>query len=272
MNFGINQQNDGLPPAPKICAVLSTGRLGFADFWTSAWRAFQMFGISFKRCCGAFWGQVLERTMQECLDEGYDWIITLDNDSWFTPEHVRVLCQLMVHSQEMFGGRFADAIIPVQTMRDNQHPMFVVKGQDGEPLSGKHPASIMHAPLVPVLSGHFGLTLIRAAALRKMPHPWFWSQPSPDGTWGEKHLDEDMYFWQMFRKAGNQAYLAPGVCIGHMQQVVTFTGTPETNWEPQHVYLQQADRGNIPAHCKPQAIPMPTPEAAKPEPKTESIW
>lgn len=265
------KQQEQLPPAPKICAVLSTGRLGFADFWTSSWRSFGPFGIAFKRCCGAYWGQIIERTIDECVSEGYDWIITLDNDSWFTPDHVRVLCQLMVHSQQMLGGKFADAIIPIQTMRDNEHPMFVVQGQDGKPLSGRHPSSIMQAPLVPVLSGHFGLTLIRTKALKKMPHPWYWDQPGPDGKWGEGHLDADMYFWKQFREAGNQAYLAPGICLGHLQQVVTFTGTPENNWEPIHVYMQKADRGEIPAHCKP--VPIPMPQTEQPQPQVpESIW
>jgi len=242
-------------PNQQICAVMSMPRLGFNDNWRCAVRAFGACGINYKTLCGAFWGQTLERVMMECIAEGYDYIITLDYDSWFTPQHVMVLAQLMLHSQLMFGEE-ADAIIPVQIMREHRHPMFTVHGPDGRRLSEGPPEWFMQ-PLTPVSSGHFGLTMFRVAKLQHMPHPWFMSTPDPTGCWGADRLDEDMYFWKKFREHGLRAYLANGLSLGHMELVVTFPGTQDTNWEPVPVHIQDAEKGHIPAYCKPQPVVDP---------------
>jgi hypothetical protein len=55
---------------------------------------------------------------------------------------------------------------------------------------------------------HFGCTVISTAALKRTPKPWFLGKPNDDGEWGEGRRDDDIYFWENFRKAGNRCYVS----------------------------------------------------------------
>ena len=229
----------------KIWAVMSAPRLGFMDNMFSAMRAFLPLGIKLERGCGAFWGHILQNMMEKHLDDGTDWLFTLDYDTWFTRNHVIKLCQLMAENPQ------ADAIAPVQIYREQDYPLVGVFGEASDGLVNVDVREFQK-PLTEVATAHFGLTLFRVEALRKMEFPWFWEQPGPDGRWQKGRQDPDIYFWNKFRAAGNKIFQANEVYVGHLQLVCTFPGKPEENWKPRHVYVKDLDAGKIPPWCEPE--------------------
>jgi hypothetical protein len=57
-----------------------------------------------------------------------------------------------------------------------------------------------------------------------MPKPWFWSKPAPDGSWGDGHVDEDIYFWRQWAAAGKTLFNANRVVVGHCELMVKWPG------------------------------------------------
>lgn len=153
-----------------------------------------------------------------------EWILTVDYDSIFTKEQVEQLLWLASEHPE------ADAIAPVQVKRGGGTPLMTVRGEDGKLLS-RLPFSAFEPDLLKCATAHFGLTMIRVEALKKLPHPWFLGVPNKDGLWDEGKVDDDIYFWNQWEKAGNSLYLANRVVIGHAQLLVSWPGR---NFEPVH--------------------------------------
>ncbi len=229
----------------KIKAVMSMPRIAFTDNMFSAMRALLPYGIELTRGAGVFWGQVLTRIIQEALSKGAEYILTLDYDTWFRREHLMALVKLMLEFPE------ADAIIPVQIMREQDTPLVGVRDTGGhvvKELSVKQ----MSGDLTQIASGHFGLSLFRASVFEKLAKPWFHSVPSPQGDWGEGRQDDDITFWNNFATVGLKAFMANKVTIGHLQMMCTFAGTKENNWAPVHCYMNDIEDGKIPAHCIPE--------------------
>ena len=190
----------------KVEAVYSVPRLCFTDNMMCAVAAFLPLGISLRKDSGAFWEQSLSRVFQEALDAGADYIIAVDYDSVFTQDDVKYLLTLAVAND-------LDAVFPVQIKR----------GCD-EMLATIAPDAVPSVHLTPALTGHFGLTVIKADSLRKLPKPWLWSIPSrTTGEWakGEK-TDADIAFWCLAVQTGWKVMLAHRCRIGHMEQIVSY--------------------------------------------------
>lgn len=69
----------------------------------------------------------------------------------------------------------------------------------------------------PVMTAHFGCTLFRVSAFKKLPQPWFYPSFKPNG---EQAYDDDINFWLGFDKAGLKAFLTPRIVVGHLEVVV----------------------------------------------------
>jgi predicted SAM-dependent methyltransferase len=206
----------------KIVAVMSMPRLCFTDNIFAAHKAFLPLGINIEKGTGVFWEQVLTRMLEKNMDA--DYLITLDYDSYFQQEHVIRLCQLMQENE-------VDAIVPLQSKREGENNLF-----------GRTTDQPNEGNLIPIVTGHFGLTIFRTSALRKLSKPWIWGQPNPDGTWGENRLDPDIYFWKKFHEEGFKTCLSKEVIIGHLQLMCTY---PSPNG-PVHLYLNDVNEGKIP--------------------------
>jgi hypothetical protein len=98
---------------------------------------------------------------------------------------------------------------------------------EGVPVQGVSSKPYVELDAVPVDSAHFGLTAIRASALRNMPKPWFKSEPAVDGGWGDGRVDDDIYFWRALKRSGSQLAVCPRVAVGHMELMVRWPG-PDT--------------------------------------------
>jgi len=85
----------------------------------------------------------------------------------------------------------------------------------------------------PVDTAHFGLTIIRTAALRRMKKPWFHGVPNDKDEWGDGRVDPDIFFWKQFRESGNVAAVCPQVAIGHAELVITW---PDQKLQAIHQY------------------------------------
>jgi hypothetical protein len=235
----LNLQGEKRKPLPDnleniIEGCMSVPRLGFQDNFFSWVRALVPLGLAPTRYDGAFWGQCIERVMDQAVKNGKQWVLTCDYDSVFTREHVERLITLALEHPE------ADAICPIQVKRGSGggRPLLTMKGADGKACETVTMEQL-EEPLLPIATGHFGLTMIRTEKLKKMPHPWFLGVPNEQGEWGEGRVDDDIYFWKQWEKAGNSLYVATHVTVGHMQAMISW---PDMEFAEIHQYPEDFNK------------------------------
>lgn len=199
----------------KVAAVMSVPRLGFTDNMTCASSAFWPMRIPIINVQGAFWGQCLERGMEQIIDAGVDVILTVDYDTAFKKSDVESVLRLMHDNPDI------SAVVPVQKGRGNMPVLMSMKTRSGQ-MRKDIPITELAAETTQIASGHFGLTAIRVKDLLEIQHPWFISQPNADGKWGPGRVDDDIYFWKLMEKNNKKVVLANRVTIGHMQLMVTW--------------------------------------------------
>lgn len=201
----------------KVSIVLSCPRLAFMDNYFCAASTALKYGCSISKGTGAFWDQTMDKLLTEHSreDSGNHFICTMDYDSVFEPE-----CLPRLVSVALATGY--DAVAPLQTKRDDQKLLFTPKGMYGVTSEVTLPVEWWEQPAQPADSAHFGLTLLRCSALRRMPKPWFLGVPSQDGTWGDNREDPDIGFWRRWRECGNTLAICPQVAIGHAELVITW--------------------------------------------------
>jgi hypothetical protein len=158
-----------------------------------------------------------------------DWVIVIDYDSMFTPKHLHDLLHTLALRPDI------DALAALQRRRSDSVPLMAIRGQSSVTVNGDP---------VKVSSAHFGLTILRMAALQDLPKPWFHSAPNDRGEWNEDRLDDDIYFWRKWEKAGKTLCVAPNVRIGHLQVMVD---EYDDNYKPRTVYVSEwAQNGGVP--------------------------
>lgn len=197
-------ESEDLGPPIKIAAIASVPRLGFNATWDRVNIALFTLGIPLATTHGVFWDQCLSRGIEQILkDQNPDYVLVLDYDSVFSTAHLARLCQLMIENPQF------DAICPVQMKREENAALFKLPQESA-------------GEVIRIGSGHFGLTLFKSQVFRRVPKPWFHSQPNDQGEWGEKRIDADIWFWRQFAIAGCVVGLAREVKIGHLELMVTW--------------------------------------------------
>jgi hypothetical protein len=116
-----------------------------------------------------------------------------------------------------------DAIIPVQSKRAANTALFGITGDDGKPKTSM-PTSQLNRNLLPISTGHFGLTIFRADKLRSFERPWMSSKPNSEGRWVKGKVDADIDFWFHWKESGRHLHLAPRVVVGHQIEMVAWPG------------------------------------------------
>jgi hypothetical protein len=197
----------------KVAAVMSTPRLGFTDNFFCVSSALAPHGISPIKVTGAFWGQCLQRAMEQVIDT-HDVILTIDYDTVFNAKTVEALLALLMHSGY-------DAIAPLQTKREANAVMFALPGNSSDEKTTVD-GDFFSKVVQPVETAHFGLTFLRTAALKKMKKPWFLAKANEVGEWTGGHVDEDIAFWKGWAASGNKLGLATHVSVGHAELMVTW--------------------------------------------------
>jgi len=218
-------------------AVLSAPRFAPTMHMRYAFKAFALAHVPYQIGGGAYWHQVMSQVLEMQIEAGSRYIITCDYDTIFTHQDVMELYRLMEAVPE------ADAICSLQSKRgDEKVALFGMKSKEGEYIQAM-PAYNMTRYLLPISTGHFGLTIFRADKLNAMPRPWMNSMPNDDGIWDEGKVDADINFWNNWNKAGNTLYLAPRVIVGHMQELVSW---PTHDMTPIHQTCSDYDKSGIP--------------------------
>lgn len=204
-------------PFPKVAAVISMPRLGFNDFWSCAYQSLSAFRIPIRKSSGPYWDRDLVRGIEQSLEE-YDpeWILTCDYDTIFTPVQVADLLSLAARYPH------ADAIAPLQTARWHNAPMFTIRHpKTGELIPHVEREILEGGEILRAETAHFGLTLLRASAMKELPKPWFKRQFSVSGDYdGEGALDPDVNFWHHWKQNGKTLYIALRVPVGHCELTV----------------------------------------------------
>lgn len=203
----------------RVEAVMSVPRLGFMDNFFTWAQALMPLGIRPTKVTGAFWGQCLQRVIEQFVDE-CEYILTIDYDTFFTQRDIEYLMTLAMTFQ-------CDAVTGLQTKREDGRPMITMKGMLDNPEASKEhkiEKSWFCAPVQEVDTAHFGCTIISTAALKRTPKPWFLGVPNDAGEWGDGRVDDDIHFWRQFKKAGNRLFVSPRVVLGHGEYMITWPG------------------------------------------------
>ncbi|MCS3690942.1 methyltransferase domain-containing protein [Bradyrhizobium elkanii] len=221
----------------RVSGAMSMPRLAFTDNFFCCMEACIPCNVKLRKHGGAFWGQSMTKVFERILEEDDpDAILTIDYDSVFLPKHLAHLMQLLMLHPEI------DALAPIQSSRHLPTTLFTVHGKEGDNAPAL-PRTAFEGDTVPVATAHFGLTLIRTEALRRMEKPWFQASPDSEGRWGEGKVDEDIGFWRRWEAAGNSLHLASHVPIGHMELLVKW---PDINLQTFHQSVTDFQINGVP--------------------------
>jgi len=230
------------PPRPlsEVHAIMSMPRVAWTDTMGELSEAAATLGINTSRAQGVFWGQCLERLMEQAqLNDAIKYVLTVDYDSIFNASDIVRLWQVMETNPDI------DALCPLQIGRERDCVIFSLADKAGQLLK-ETPLDTFHRDAVDMFTGHFGLTLIRTSALRKMKSPLFLGVPNADGRWGEGRTDDDIHFWNNLRESGGRICVCPKVRIGHLQAMITW---PDEMMKAKHQYLTQYHADGRPDEC-----------------------
>lgn len=221
----------------KIGALMNIPRLGWNETWGCVVDAMRPLGIPIMRTTGAFWGPCMQRGFQKAVDTNLDILLTIDYDSIFKTWHVRKLLELFADHPEI------DALCANQPRREGPEPLFTVLGEDGKRLD-KLPRTALEQEVMPINTGHFGLTIIDVKKLEGLPKPWFFGDPGKNGDWGEDRIDDDIYFWLNWKANKRTIYNANAVNIGHLQ---LYAAWYDKDIELVHQYVNHWLHNGVPA-------------------------
>lgn len=206
----------------NVGGILAAPRNGYIIHQYCTTRAMaQLQGLEFNVIQSCFWWTELCTGMEQWLDKGKEFVLTLDYDSVFSHEDVLELYRILKSDETI------DAVVALQARRGCDDVLFSF-GKDGP---REVQPDIFSWRTTPVKTGHFGLTMFRASSLKRFPHPWMTPKPGNDGKWSDKvnRVDVDMDFWHRWEQAGFNLHLANRVAIGHIEEFIkwpSITGKP----------------------------------------------
>jgi hypothetical protein len=204
--------------AREVQMVYSVPRVTWTANARCAVRIASTLGIDMVEHTSAFWSKSLETALVQTIEAGrYEFALVVDYDSVFSPENVLHLYALAKANQSM------DAIAAMQIKRDGEEVLLARRDEKGE-FPKTLSSSELNNEMFQAEQAHFGLTLIRLSALRDVPRPWFLRIPDPEKESPET-LDDDIYFWRLWKKHNKTLYVDCHNGIGHVQEVVTWPGT-----------------------------------------------
>jgi len=207
----------------RVQAIMTTPRYGLTSTFGAIEEALGPLGVPLRMTFGVFWTQCITRAIEETLsgpvEKRPQFILTIDSDGAFTQQDVAKLVCHLVDNPDL------DIVVPMQAKRQNGGLLATSNG----------PVNLTHR-LVPIRTGHFGLTLFRASLFDRLPKPWFVGVPDSEGGWDDAKgkVDDDIHFWLQCEKAGAKVALATDVKLGHIEEMVAWIG-PDLQTRYQHI-------------------------------------
>jgi hypothetical protein len=189
----------------NVCGMMTSPRYvnGFCRDHIDA--AFRGAGIPLQDTQGVFYGQCMQRMMHQAIEIGTELAVVCDGDSLFTSTDIMRLLGTITANDHI------DALASMQVRRGNHTLLASVDGKSEVTIGGDP---------VKVSTAHFGLTVIDLRKLGEVEKPWFFSKPDENGEWGDGRIDDDIWFWRQWDRAGHSAYMDPNTRIGHMEEMV----------------------------------------------------
>lgn len=210
----------------QIVSVMSVPMCGWNPHWGCHMTALAPMGLAEQVITfGAWWDHGMSNAFEDVLQRGAQWILAIDYDSMFTVEHVSMLF-------DRFGQNpHIDALAAIQPRRGSEETPLISVGSQTE--------VNFTEDALEVSTAHFGLTLLRAEALARVPKPWFLNLPDKNGSYKTlERVDADMYFWRKWKEAGNTIYVDPHIRIGHLQPMVAeMVREPDGHLRTRHVHF-----------------------------------
>ena len=191
-------------------------------------RALKPLGIPLTVSGGVFYGQCMQKMLTDLCNSECQYAITVDYDTLFTTEQLQKLLSV-IHQESKI-----DAITGMQIRRGKPTLLGTVHG--GEDVGDDQRKVDWNGYPSQAKTAHFGLTIIDLEKLRKTPKPWFMATPNADGEWEGDKIDDDVYFWMQWEKAGNSIYIDPSVRLGHVEEMVAVY---DEQFNPMHIYPTQ---------------------------------
>ena len=221
------------PDYSDMHLVQTCPRLGFTDHMYCTAVATKQLCINLTRHTGVFWTQGIDRVLSETSKrDDIKWIVSSDYDTVWEARDLIMLRDIAERND-------LDILAPLQAGRERTSPLLTMKDENGNLKNGIM-STELHKDCWQVATAHFGLTLIRREALLKLERPWFVGVPAPDGTWGEGRVDDDIWFWRQWEKAGLKAWITPRVCVGHAELVVAWIDRDlQRRWQSTSEYYSQ---------------------------------
>lgn len=202
---------------------MSLPQLGHNTTWGCINEAFFACGLPPPLVCpkpAGWWERGIQNILAMlCKSEETEVAIALDYDSVFTGYDLDNLLSCFAANPQI------DALAAFQPRRGDGEPMLLLDEQIADPMKPVERQVEKKLP-IKVRTAHFGLTLIRLSRLKDIPMPWFLNVPGEGGSWehlAEGKTDADIYFWNKWHEHGRNAYVLPGVRIGHLEQLVAMT-------------------------------------------------
>jgi hypothetical protein len=201
----------------KVQAVLTAGR--YENTWCRniIENALTGSGIPLVVSGGVYYGQCMQMMLEDAMEAGVEYAITVDGDSVFTRE--QVLHLLSVAVQEDY-----ECLASMQVRRGKPHMLGHKLGERSAKWNGQP---------IEVDTAHFGLTVIDLAKLKTVAKPWFFCQPDANGGWRGDKIDSDIWFWKQWKAAGLKCRIDPHVRIGHLEEMVVSYGD---DYQVHHYY------------------------------------
>lgn len=215
------------PKTVTVSAVMTAPRYEAVWARNNIERAVQEVGIPLNISGGVFYGQCMQIMLEDLVDKNVDYALTIDFDSVFTANDIKRLVSLVCQFDEI------DAVTAIQPKRGCGEIL-------GARFDGKTEFDWDGRP-IKVDSAHFGLTVIDLKKLAKLPKPWFHHQPDDNGGWSGNKIDDDVWFWTQWSKAGNSVYIDPGTRLGHLEEVVSVF---DEQMKLQHIYPKDWNKAN----------------------------
>lgn len=207
------------PRLLKVAAVMTAARYENTYCRNYIEIALRKLGIPLTVSGGVYYGQCMQKMLEQLCETDCQYAVTVDGDSLFTAQQLQRLLSIISQEDDI------DAIAGFQLRRGKTDLLGTIgNGQTQVDWEG-YP--------IKVRTAHFGLTVIDLEKLRTTPKPWFCATPNKDGMWEDDKIDDDVNFWLQWEKAGHSIFMDPATRIGHLEEMVAIY---DENLKPVHLY------------------------------------